>query len=201
MDGADRSAQGDDRRRAQLLEAAGRVFQRVPAGGLTLAAVAEEAGVSKRLMYHYFADLRSLYDELLDARLAEQRRTVDLALADLADTRSEDRLAAAMRAFLALSNTDRRWALMALTDTLPPELAHRRGQLHALLNARWGHAAIFAPLGDDVKRTVMSMVVIDVCLLADAIDAGHLSTDHAVEIAVATATTIALVARATACGT
>lgn len=191
MDPTDRSAQGDDRRRAQLLAAADRVFQRVPTGGLTLAAVATEAGVSKRLMYHYFADLQSLYDELFNTRVAEQARAVEAALVGLADNTPEDRLAAAMRAFFALSSTDRRWTLMALTDTLPSELAHRGNQIRALLNQRWGDTEIFAPLDTDTKRTVMAMVVINVGILANAVDAGELTTDQALEIAVATATSIA----------
>lgn len=69
-----------------------------------------------------------------------------------------------------------------------------------LIEKRWGDAEIFAPLDPDTKRTVLSRVVVNVCRLGGAIDAGELTTDRAVEIAVAATTTIAHTAERTGTG-
>ncbi|MFM8266787.1 MAG: TetR/AcrR family transcriptional regulator [Ilumatobacteraceae bacterium] len=181
----DRSAQGDDRRRAELIEVASRIFMRAPTGGLTLAAVAQEAGVSKRLMYHYFADIQALYTEMFDARIAVHTREVDAELAHAASATPEERLAMAIRRLFALPASYRRWTLLALTDALPAELASRREQVFESLVRRWGALPIFAPLDLPTKRTVMAMVVSNVCMLATAIDEGHLTVEQATSIAVA----------------
>lgn len=70
----------DDRRR-DLLDAAARVFARDGIAGLTMVAVADEADVSRRLVYNHFADLAALYDAFFDDRFASYRASIDRALA------------------------------------------------------------------------------------------------------------------------
>jgi AcrR family transcriptional regulator len=50
-----------DERRAQILEAAQRLFSRLPAGTVSMEAVAREAGVTAGLVYHYFGGKHELY--------------------------------------------------------------------------------------------------------------------------------------------
>lgn len=183
----DRSTNGDDRRRAELLEAAGRVFRRRPAGALTLAAVAEEAGVSRRLMYHYFADLQALYDEMFDARIVGFINRPD---PEPRPTTVEAMVATAFRQFAELPPHHRRWMLMAGTDTLPAEQSAQRDLLFESMGARWADADFLAGLVPATRRTVLSMVIATICLLATAIDDGHLTVDQATDIAVTTIVTI-----------
>lgn len=179
-----------DRRRALLLEAAGRVFVHAPSGGLTLAAVAKEAGVSKRLMYHYFADVQSLYNELFRGRLADHVGNVDAHLSAAPPETPRDRIATAVRVFLMLPATYRRWALMAVVDSLPPELQRQSGPVLDLLIARWSEIPPFSSLDVVALRTVMSMVLTNVCMLGTAMDEGTLTLDQATNIGVATIMTI-----------
>lgn len=168
---------------------------RSPTGGLTLAAVAKEAGVSKRLMYHYFADLQALYTEMFDARIATHTHAVDAELADAASATPEERLAVGVRRLLALPATYRRWTLLALTDTLPVELASQREQVYESLMSRWGSLPVFSALPASTQRTVMAMVVSNVCMLGSAMDDGDLTVDEATEIAIAAIVSVARAAR------
>jgi AcrR family transcriptional regulator len=191
----DRSTQGDDRRRAQLLEAAGKVFVRAPSGGLTMAEVAREAGVSKRLMYHYFADLQSLYNELFQGRLGDHVANVDAGLTHVAADQPEQRIATAIRVFLELPATYRQWALMAVLDTLPPELQPQSGPVLDLLVRRWADVETFAGLEPKALRNVMTVTVTTCCLIGTAMDAGDLSIEHATDIAAATVVSLATATR------
>ena len=55
-----------DERRAQLLDTAREVFARQGFAGTSMDAVAEEAGITKPVLYQHFASKRDLYLELLD---------------------------------------------------------------------------------------------------------------------------------------
>lgn len=195
-----RAHQGDDRRRAQLLEAAAQVFVDAPPGGLTLAAVAAEAGVSKRLMYHYFADVQSLYDDLFEGRIADHLRNVDTGLANLGTASPVRRLALALQVFVALPATYRRWTLMAVMNMLPAELRSKSGHVLDVLVERWGNQPPFAGIEPVTQRAVLTMTVMDICVLATTRDAGSVTTDEAVAIAVATVIGMCDAARATSAG-
>src|SRR3954454_6874747 len=58
-------------RRANILEAARRVFADAPYGSVNMADVAREAGVSRALVNHYFGSKRELYLETLKVVAAE----------------------------------------------------------------------------------------------------------------------------------
>lgn len=187
----DRSTQGDDRRRAQLLEAAANVFVKAPSGGLTLAAVAAEAKVSKRLMYYYFADVQSLYDELFRVRVDDHVHNVDAELRASPPTTPHDRIDTAVRVFLRLPAAYRRWALLAVSDNLPPELLPQSGPVLELLIARWRDLDTFSRLTPTHLATVMSMAVTNLCMVGSAMDAGDLTFEQATAIGVTAITGIA----------
>lgn len=168
---------------------------RSPTGGVTLAAVAKEAGVSKRLMYHYFADVQALYDEMFAARIAVHTHAVDTELADAAPADPDEQLAMAVRRFLGLPATYRHWTALALANALPAELDAQREQVLEALVSRWGSLPVFAPLDVPTQRTVMAMIVSNVCMLATAVDEGHLTVEQATDIAVTSIRSIALATR------
>jgi AcrR family transcriptional regulator len=67
--------------RARLLDSALAVLRQRGVNGLTLDAVAQEAGVSKGGLLHHFSSKETLVGALLQAMMAEFERSVDAALA------------------------------------------------------------------------------------------------------------------------
>lgn len=68
-----------DQRRAQILEAAQRLFSQRPYGQVSTTAVAEAAGVTRGLVHHYFGTKRDLYLECV-------RELVRLPIGELFDS-------------------------------------------------------------------------------------------------------------------
>jgi AcrR family transcriptional regulator len=62
-----------ERTRSEILAAAAEEFGSRGFGGARVDAVAERAGASKRMIYHYFVDKEGLYDAVLEAAYAEVR--------------------------------------------------------------------------------------------------------------------------------
>jgi AcrR family transcriptional regulator len=86
-----------DERRRQLLETGARVFTENAYDGVSMAAVAREAGISKGLLYHYFPSKRDFFVATLEAAASE--------LAALTETDADlppiDQLRASLGAYLA----------------------------------------------------------------------------------------------------
>jgi AcrR family transcriptional regulator len=79
-----------DARRAELLRAGERVFTSNPYDDVSIEDIAEAAGVSKNLLYHYFAGKRELYLETIRAATQEMldRTAPDDALEPIERLRS-----------------------------------------------------------------------------------------------------------------
>jgi AcrR family transcriptional regulator len=60
-----------DERRRRLLETGARVFTERPYDEVSMAALAEEAGISKGLLYHYFPSKRDFFVATLEAAASE----------------------------------------------------------------------------------------------------------------------------------
>jgi AcrR family transcriptional regulator len=86
-----------DERRAQLLEVGARLFTERGYQDVAMSSVASEAGISKALLYHYFASKRDFFLATLEAAAAE------LAAATETDPAADplDQLTAAVGAYLA----------------------------------------------------------------------------------------------------
>src|SRR3954447_7001761 len=78
-----------DARRAELLAAGERIFTLKPYDEVSIEDIAETAGISKNLLYHYFAGKRELYLETIRAAAQEmlQRTEPDMALEPIARLR------------------------------------------------------------------------------------------------------------------
>jgi AcrR family transcriptional regulator len=168
-----------EERRRQLLDAAARLFVRDGYAGLTMVAVAAEAGVSRRLVYDHFPDLPALYDAFFTDRTARYLDGIDAAVS----TAGGDRRAAFASAFerlLAITPEDRRAIQLVLTDVGRPELEEVRSRVRAHMERRWltGSAR-----GRRSARARFWMLVSGLFTLADLVDRD--------EIAAATARTIA----------
>ncbi len=90
--------------RADLLTAAAALLERAGAPqGVTLRAVAREAGVSAPAVYGHFADLDALLDAVLDEGFRALRAAVEQAVAEESDPAA--RLVAGCRAYVAAGLT------------------------------------------------------------------------------------------------
>lgn len=99
-------------RRRQIAEAAARVFSEHDASEVSFELIAEEAGVSRGLVYSYFGDRGSLFAAAYNHELARLDAEIDGALESLGSDR--ERLAQAVSAYLGFAWRHRKsWQLIA----------------------------------------------------------------------------------------
>jgi AcrR family transcriptional regulator len=171
-------------RRRDLLDAAARCFAREGYAGLTMVALAEEAGVSRRLVYNHFPDLRSLYEAYFDDRTRRYLDGIDDAVA----TGGTDRLSAftgAFRHLLAMPADDRRAIRALVTDPALPDLAPLQARVRAHIEARW-LAPFRARVPDPaLARALLWTVVNGLFGLADVAARGVITVEDAMHLATA----------------
>ena len=168
----------DDRRR-QLLDAAARLFVRNGYAGLTMVALAAEAGVSRRLVYDHFADLPSLYEAFFDDRAGRYIAAIGATVDDADDTASA--FAGAFRQLLEMPPEDQRAVRALVTDTGLPDLDPIRERFRAHIEAHW--LSVVPQTGDDHAPAVLWTLVAGLFGLADLVSRGEVSTDAAMTIA------------------
>ena len=99
-------------RRQQIAAAAARVFAEHDPSEVSFEAVAEEAGVSRSLVYSYFGDRGSLFAAAYTHELARLDAEIDGALESMGSDR--ERLASAVGAYLEFAWRHRKeWELIA----------------------------------------------------------------------------------------
>lgn len=99
-------------RRRQIAEAAARVFAEHDPSEVSFETVAEEAGVSRSLVYSYFGDRGSLFAAAYTCEMNRLDDEIDGALERLGNNR--ERLESAVRAYLRFASRHReRWNLIA----------------------------------------------------------------------------------------
>lgn len=99
-------------RRQQIAEAAARVFAQHDLSEVSFEEVADEAGVSRSLVYSYFGDRGSLFAAAYTYELARLDGEIDGALEAMGSDR--ERLERAVRAYLAFAWRHRKeWELIA----------------------------------------------------------------------------------------
>lgn len=157
-----------DERREQLLDAALAVISEHGYGGVTMEAVARQAGVAKPVLYNAFANLGELLRALLDRE--ERRAFAQLAAAIPADVGDEadpdETLVSGVEAFVrAVADNPAAWRLILMPADGTPELvrehveAGRRvvaGQLEALVS--WGVERRGGPAGLDTELAAQLLI-------------------------------------------
>jgi AcrR family transcriptional regulator len=106
-----------DERRAQLLEAGKRLFAESAFEEISMRQIAETAGISKPLLYHYFPSKI----ELFKAAVAEQAAELQRLIQPSGEGAPFDQLRASLDDYLAwIESNSRAWtALMRSAATLP----------------------------------------------------------------------------------
>lgn len=116
-----RSAEDKDLRRAQLVEAATRLFADADFDAVTIARVAEAAGVAKGTAYIYFATKEALFLELVRAELTAWLDDLVAALECLRTRQPLDAVPAAMARSVAQRPTLQR-LLVLLHRVIEPKI-------------------------------------------------------------------------------
>ena len=140
-----------------------------------MAGLASEAGVSRQLVYGHFADLDTLYAAFVRDRLARYGahapQTDALGVDDATD--------ALFRHLLTIPSRDRRIIRLLVADVGIRALDRIRRRFLADELERWGRVAAVDPGEAFALATTSALLA-----LADAVAAGDVGTDAAVEMAI-----------------
>lgn len=190
-----------DARRRQLLDAAGRVFARGGYAGLTMVSLAEEAGVSRRLVYDHFPDLAALYRAFFDDVTARYLAAADQAVA-AAHGDVQQAFLGAFEHLLSMPASDRHAIDLLLERSPVPELRDLRRRFQAHVEGRWLDALSGAdPSTRALARPLLWLTTAGVFQLVDLVDDGTTSADEARALARALVAHLAPIAAAAAATT
>jgi AcrR family transcriptional regulator len=168
----------EDRRR-QLLEAAARIAGQEGLEQLTIVGLANEAGVSRQLVYDHFSDLSSLVAAMLMHHFAAVDEAVARSILPESHPDALHTPLEAARRFLELSREDRHILrnLMIYTDVPQHELSALAVEMRERSIDRWS-LIVGAP--DDVgTRARIWALVHSLHGLSDLVSTGVLSVDQA----------------------
>jgi AcrR family transcriptional regulator len=179
-----------DARRRHLLDAAARLFVRDGYAGMTMVALASEAGVSRRLVYDHFPDAASLYEAFFDDRSSRYLASVDRAFAD-GDGDLAASFEGAFRRLLAIPADDQRTIRLLVADAGQPELERVRARFRARVEDRW------LSFGGDRRRAtardraLLWTLVNGLLALADLVHRDEIDADAATALATTLVTEVA----------
>lgn len=171
-------------RRRHLLDATARVFGRSGLAGITVVAVAAEAGVSRRLVYDHFEDLAALLEAFFEERLAVFIDAVDRSAGGV-DVEPSGTLAAGLREMLARPPADLAAVDLIVRGTGVPELERLRRRLRAHLEERWLPVVDPGRTDPELGGVLLWAVLGGVLALAGQVSAGRLDADRATALAMA----------------
>jgi AcrR family transcriptional regulator len=95
-----------EERRAQLVDAATRLFTQRAYDEVSMDDVAAEAGVSKALVFHYFSTKRELYVEVVERRARELIGAIEAVVLEHPELGPLERLRAGLDAYLRHAHAD-----------------------------------------------------------------------------------------------
>jgi AcrR family transcriptional regulator len=167
-------------RHRQLLDAAAAVLARSGLGGLTMVAVAAEAGVSRRLCYDHFADLATLYIAVLEDRGHRYLAGVDAVARSGADATTV--VLQVFPQLLAMAPQDRRAIAVLMADTGSEDLAPARRRFHEQMVGRWSQPLAALGLSDSDTRALVWTVSAALMAMAGLVEGGEVSVERATEL-------------------
>ncbi len=168
-------------RRSLIVAAASRLISRDGLNGLTMVAVAKEAGVSRQLVYDHFPDLPTLFE----AAFAEQARQYALGLNEVSALGADDASTLARQLFehvLALGPETRRVVRALIGGAIPVELAGVREQFRATIGQRWSKWFRALGLDDQSSHALVWVMTAAYLSLAELVDDREIGADGAASI-------------------
>lgn len=176
-------------RRNQILDAASRLFDRGGFTAIGVSAVADEAGVSRRLIYDHFADLGDLYEAFFEHRVAQAAAAIDAASTS-AGPDGPRSVEGAVRELLAVPAEDLRVLHLVLADRSTPELDRARDRLQAHLEARWLPSLGQLGVEVDTARALLWTLAASFVTLAEQVHGGRLAAPAAERLGAAMVATL-----------
>lgn len=165
-----------DDRRTDLLEAAGRLFARGGIDALTMTAVAQEAAVSRALVYQYFPDQDALAVAYFDGRISQYFGAIDATLDPAAPP--VDRAVAGLRELLTLEASSLQAVTTVLASHGDERLAPVRARLRDTTLQRW--EPFFTADSDlAVAAAAAEVLIAALATLALATKSGQLTIEQA----------------------
>jgi AcrR family transcriptional regulator len=168
-------------RRALILRAASRLISRDGLNGLTMVAVAKEAGVSRQLVYDHFPDLPTLFE----AAFAEQAQLYAQGLDDVLGLGVSDAATMTRQLFvhvLALGPETLRVVRALIGGAIPAELAGVREQFRATVAERWSSWFRALHFDDQWSNALVWIMTAAYLSLAESVDDEEIPTDEAAAI-------------------
>lgn len=149
-------------------------------------AVAEEAGLSRRLVYDHFADLATLLREYSFVTLS-RALTPDTpwAVMPVVSDNAGDVVRQMLRVIMSLDAEQRTLVQLIRAPKVSDDFASARAVVEQHALARWRQYRPLSGLSDAVVAT-LAKVMIDMALdLAEAVDAGVMTEDDCATVMVA----------------
>lgn len=168
-------------RRSLILRAASRLISREGLNGLTMVAVAKEAGVSRQLVYDHFPDLPTLFE----AAFAEQARLYTRGLDDVLGLGVSDSATMARQLFvhvLALGPETLRVVRALIGGAIPVELAGIREQFRTTVAERWSSWFRALHFDDQWSNALVWIMTAAYLSLAESVDDEEIRADEAAAI-------------------
>jgi AcrR family transcriptional regulator len=168
-------------RRRQLLDAAASVFAREGYAGMTMASLADEAHVSRRLVYNHFPNLATLYEEFFIDRAS---RYLD-AIMKLDDPGTDLPTAFehTFRFLLDMPPGDFRALRLVFTDTGLMALDAARETLRGHVESRWIPIVMNAGFDEETARARIWSMVGALFALSELVTRGQASIETAARTA------------------
>lgn len=170
-----------DTRRQSLVDAAVRVFNEGGFEGLTNAAVAAEAGVSRALVYSFFPDNPSLIQAFLDDRLTNFKSVVESLGTDT--TNPLDRTAAALHGMIQQLSV---MELRSLKAVLAAGTDEQRQPIYdsfvAFSTSRWENTIDMSQDRTALKATIWLFIEILISM-ALIVKSGDMTSEQAESVA------------------
>lgn len=173
----------DDRRR-QLLDATARLFVGQGYGGMTMVAVAAEAGVSRRLVYDHFPDLPALYDAFFTDRISSYLASIDDAFA-AADGSLLASFTGAFARLLEIPAGDQRAIRLVVADPGLPDLEALGTRFRTHIDQRWLPFFEGSTIEPELARALVWTLVHGFLGLADLVARDEVSPATATKLATA----------------
>lgn len=164
-----------DDRRKDLLDATGRLFERGGVEAITMTALAQEAGVSRALIYQYFPDQDTLIVAFFEDRISAYFAAIDASLDAAASPTG--RALAGLRELSHLNPGDLAAVRTVLASHDDTRLATVRARLRDTTLARW---EVFMTADSDraVAAAATDAIIGVLASVALAVQAGRLTLDQ-----------------------
>lgn len=166
-----------ERRRRQLLDATADLIASDGLPAVTMVAVAERAGVSRRLVYDHFADLPTLFEAFTHDRVERYLQMFD-ARFETAEGDWDASIRAALATLLEIPGLDLRILRVLTLDGGTATLAAAGDHIRSRLTERW-MPFVAGHIDPEVARAVVWATFNGLLGLADLVDRGELSVERA----------------------